>query len=507
MRAASLRRAAFAFLLALPAMGCDSGGPVTVPLAGPTAPPPRPKLADPIGKRPVLGEPRAYTPPAPQVLKAANGMTIWLLPRHSLPLVSARLVVPAGSAVDPDGKAGLAHITADMLDEGAGARNAVEVSTAITNLGATLNTGTRVDGSYVGVSSLKKNFKAVFEILSDVVARPRLDPKEWERVSELWKNDLKKRSQDPLAVSRVVMSSILYGSNAPYGRPPDGRIEGAKKIKLDDVTAFYAERWRPDQATLVVAGDITKDELLPMVEALLGGWKAPTGAPPEAPAALGAAQAKPPSLVLVDRPGAPQSVIVVVREGVAAGDPRAPLLSLINTALGGSFTSRLNQSLREDHGWTYGARSSFSETRGLGSFSAGAAVVTEATGPALQEMIKELEKMATAGLSEGEVGKVKAQDRADLIQSYEGVGDMAGRLSTLAMLGLAPGFDGTASVARQKATRAELNELAGRVTPRGASILVVGPKATVTAQLAAIGLKDPEIWDTEGFPQKGAAKK
>jgi zinc protease len=506
---AKASRSALLLSLALGSMACDRDGSsgVTVGLAGPTARPPRPKLADPLGKQPKLAAPKTYTPPAAQVLKASNGLTIWLLERHQLPLVSVRLVLPAGSSVDPDGRSGLAHITADMLDEGAGARNAVELSTAITDLGATSSTGAGVDGSFVGATCLKKNFKAVFEIVSDIVARPRFDAKEWERVSSLWQNDLKKRAQEPLAVSRVVARSVLYGPNAPYGRPPDGRVADAKSIKLDEVKDFYAERWRPDQATLVVAGDIGKDELLALVESSLGSWKAPAKAPPEPPSGLGVAQAKPPRLVLVDRPDAPQSVIAVVRDGVAASDPSAPLLTLVNTALGGSFTSRLNQSLREDHGWTYGARSSFSETRGLGSFSAGAAVVTEATGPALEQLLKELEKMAASGLSDLEVNKVKAQDRADLVQSYEGVGETSARLGTLAILGLSSGFDGSASTLRQSATREAIAALAARVDPKAASIVVVGPKAAVVPQLAAIGLRDPEIWDAEGFPTKGAAAK
>ncbi|MFO0760849.1 MAG: pitrilysin family protein [Byssovorax sp.] len=508
MRARDLLCGGALAALSILAGGCDQGDSsgVVVAIPGPTAKPVRPKLADPLGPKPKLDAPRAFTPPAPAVLRASNGLTIWLLERHTLPLVSARLVVPAGSAVDPEGRAGLAHITADMMDEGAGSRNAVELSTAVTDLGASLETGNGADGSFVALSSLKKNFAEAFGILADVVARPRFDKKEWERTADLWKNDLKKRSQDPMLVSRVVARAVLYGPNAPYGHPPDGRTEGAKAIKLDDVKAFYAERWRPDQATLVVSGDMTKDELVALVESALGSWKAPAAPPPEPPAGLLSVQPNRPRLVLVDRPDAPQSVIAVVREGVKADAPEAPLLSLVNTALGGSFTSRLNQNLREDHGWTYGARSYFGETRGLGMFTAGAAVVTEATGKALAEMQKELAKMAAAGLSDVEVGKVKAQDRADLMQTYEGVGDMAGRLATLAMLGLPPGFDGAASASRQKAAGAELAALAARVDPKASSILVIGPKDAVIPQLAAIDLRDPEIWDAEGFPKKTARK-
>jgi zinc protease len=457
-----------------------------------------------LGAKPALGAPKAFEPPTPQVFKAPNGMTVWLVERHTLPLVSATVTIPLGASSDPKEKAGLAYITADMLDEGAGKRNAVEVSTAINDLGASLATGARLDGSFATLSVLKKNFKPAFEILSDVVARPRFEFHEWKRVADLWRNDLQKRSQDPNAVSRVVTAAVLYGPGTPYGHPVDGLLADAKRIDLPAVKGFYEANWRADLATLVIAGDITKDEVMEATGAAFGAWKAPnpTGkvpAPPSAEVRSGA-----PRLVLVDRADAPQSVIAVVREGVSASDAKAPVLDLINTALGGSFTSRLNQNLREDHGWTYGASSRFSETRATGLFTARAAVVTEATGPALKEMLRELEKMAASGLTSEEVGKVQAQDRADLMQTYETVGAVSQRLSSLAQLGLPPGFDAAATRARQQATKAQLAGLAGAVGPGKATIIVVGSKGAVPQQLAAIGLPEPEFWDAEGFPLKGA---
>src|SRR6185437_13880378 len=267
-----------------------------------------------------------------------------------------------------------------------------------------------------------------------------------------------KRSEDPVAVARVVMSAVLYGPASPYGHPSDGLVATAAKVDLPAVKAFYAAHFRPDKATLVVAGVVTRADLMPLLDSSLGGWKAPPK-PPEAEATV-TLRPSPPRLVLVDRPDAPQSVIAVVREGVAAGDPRAPLLDLVNTALGGSFTSRLNQDLREAHGWSYGAGSAFTETRGVGAFIARAAVMTDATGPALSAMLADLDKMASAGLTSDEVEKVKAQDRADLVQAYESVNGVGSRLGTLAALGLGAGFDAQASRARQEASKAELDKLA-----------------------------------------------
>ena len=476
------------------------------PVVAPPPPPARTAEAvDPLGARPVLPVPQPFQPPAPVVFKAANGMTVWLLERHALPMVSVTLSIPYGSASDPRGKAGLAHITADMLDEGAGPRDAVQLSTAVNDLGASLSVGAGLDGSSVSLVVLKKNFRPAFEIFSDVVARPRFDPKEYKRVSALWKNDLQKRAQDPGAVSRVVMGAALYGPDSPYGHPSGGLLSTAGKIDLPALRAFYGAHYRPDQATLVVAGDVTEAELTPIITDALGSWKAPARAAEPMPDAK--PQAAPPRLVLVDRPDAPQSVLAVVRNGVTAADPRAPLLDLVNTALGGSFTSRLNQDLREEHGWSYGAGSRFAETRGTGGFLAFAQVVTEATGPALKAMLGDLDKMATAGLTSEELDKVKAQDRADLVQLYETVGSTSRRLGTLAMLGLPPGFDASASRARQQAGKAELDALAAAVSPKGATIIVVGPAATVTPQLASAGLGQPELWDTEGNPQKATTAK
>jgi predicted Zn-dependent peptidase len=463
------------------------------------APPTVQPAPDPIGTaKPALPPPAAFEPPAPVTYVAPNGMNVWLLERHALPMVSLSLALPYGSAADPKGKAGLAHITADMLDEGAGTRDAVQLSTSINDLGASLHTMGGVDGSRVALTVLKKNFKPAFEIFSDVVARPRFADAEWKRVSALWKNDLKKRSDDPGAVSRVVIAATLYGHDSPYGHPALGLSSTAAKVDLPSVKEFYAAHYRPDKATLVVAGDVTRAELDEAIAQGLGAWKAPAKEAPVVPA--GKPRETRPRLVVVDRPEAPQSVLAVVREGVSASDARAPLLELVNTAMGGSFTSRLNQDLREEHGWSYGAGSRFAETRGTGSFLAYASVVTEATGQALQAMLADLEKMAAEGLTPEEFEKVRAQDRADLVHTYETVGGISGRLGTLAELGLPPGFDAAASRARQQAAKPQLDGLAAALSPKNATVLVVGPASAVLPQLAAANLGTPEMVDAEGNP-------
>lgn len=457
--------------------------------------------SDPLGPKPALPPAKPYTPPVPEVFEEA-GLKVWLVERHELPLVAVRITVPYGSASDPVGAAGLAGVTADMLDEGAGPRGAVELSSAVTELGATLRSTAQPDGSSVAVTVLKKNLTPAFQIFADVVARPRLDPKEWKRVHALWLNDLRSRPDDPARVSRVVTSAALYGPTSPYGHPTDGYLATAAKIELPQIRRFHAASWRRDRAVLVAVGDVTREEITARIRASLGDWRPPATPAPEAVVPTAPDQ-KTARLILVDRPEAPQSVIAFVRAGVAASNPLAPSLDLVNTALGGSFTSRLNQKLREEKGWSYGARSGFAETRGVGSFVARAAVRTDVTGPALAELLKELKGLEQGGLTDEEVEKVRAQDRADLVQTYEPVGGVAERLSQLVAMGLPPNHDAVCSLARQASSKPHLDRLAQRhFGPREGTIVVVGPRKIIEEQLRPLQLPAPEIWTAEAETAK-----
>jgi predicted Zn-dependent peptidase len=463
--------------------------------------------ADALGPKPKLGAPKPFVPPSPEVFQTKEGMTVWLVERHTLPMVSTTLVVPYGSAGDPKEQPGLAYIAGNMLDEGAGARSALEISSAINELGASLSTGVSPDATAVSLTVLKQNFAPAFAILSDVVARPHFAVPDYQRVSDLWKNSLRERADDPASVSRVVSGTALYGAASPYGHPAEGFLSGAERANVREAKAFYAKHVRPDVATLVVVGDVTRPEVLAAVDAGLGSWKKPAGAAPAHPKVSALSPAERPRLVVVDRPGAPQSIVAVVRDGVPASDPSAPLLDLVNIALGGSFTSRLNQNLREDHGYSYGARSAFAENREAGSFVARAAVRTDVTGASVGEMLKELSGMAASGLRAPELDKVRAQDRSDLLQTYETVSGLSGHLGALASRGLGPTYDVFASKKSQAATLEELRALTPHVDPKTATVVVVGPRDQVVPQLASLGLGEPVFWDAEARPVTKAPDK
>lgn len=474
--------------------------------APPPQPPPPPASAssaappppDPLGPRPEAGLPSAFLPPPPEVFASAGGITVWLLERHDAPVVSCDITVPTGAASDPPGKGGVAYTTAAMLDEGAGKRGAIDLARAIDALGASIGTEANADSSTVSLTVLTRHLREAFGLFGDVVARPRLEAGEFKRVKELWASELLERAKDPDATARVVFRAALFGPDHPYGHPWDGTPKSARAIGLDDVRRFYQATWRPDRATLVCAGDITRATLSTMLDEALGSWKAPAtpAAPPLAPPAP---KGPWPRLVLVDRPDAPQSVIAVLRPGIAASSPDLPALARVNDAIGGSFTSRLNQDLREQRGYTYGASSRFSVSRGPGQIVAWASVVTEKTGDALAAMLEDLHKFASGGLTDDEIARTRSQSRASLVSSYESVEGIASRLAGDASLGRGVDYEARASKACDEADRTQLDALAKRFyAPEDAIVVVVGPRARVRPMLEGLGLPVPQIRDADG---------
>jgi predicted Zn-dependent peptidase len=496
-----MRRISTLAVLALPLLACGGAPqpappPVTVaavPTASASVAPP-----DALGPRPEPPPPPPFIPPSPSTFAGVNGMNVWLLERHQVPLVSCNLTIPAGASSDPKGKAGLAYATANMLDEGAGKLGAIDLAKAIDDLGAHIGTDANADASFVTVSVLKRNVEKAFALFGDVVARPKLDPAEFKRVKDLWSNALVAREKDPDATARVVYRVALFGPDHPYGHPWDGTPQSAKAITLDDVKKFYATAWRPDRATLVCVGDITQAELTPLMTSAFGTWKAPAGAPPE-PVVPAAPKGPWPRLIMVDRQDAPQAVIAALRPGVAASDPQEPPLWRVNDAIGGSFTSRLNQDLREAHGYTYGARARFSRSRGPGQVVAWANVVTDKTGDAMAAMLDDLKKFAEGGLTPDEVERTRSQARGELVSIYQSNEGIAGHLAANASLGLPPDWAAKSSEMREKAQKADLDALAKQYyDPTDAILVVVGPRAKVQPQIDKLGLPPPEMRDGQG---------
>jgi zinc protease len=455
---------------------------------------------DTLGPRPIPSPPPAFVPPGPKVLEGPGKSKVWLLERHGLPLVTIALVVPYGSSSEPLDKAGLAFATADMLDEGAGDRDALAFSQAINDLGARISSSADRDQSIVSLEVLATKLDQALPLLSDAIARPRNDKKDWTRVQSLWNNALKNRVHEPNDVARVVTTLEYYGEKHPYGHPPDGTITSAKKVQLADVAKWHKTIWRPDQATFVVTGDVTADQISSMLAKAFMTWQVPaTPAPP-------IADPGPPQggkgvrTFVVDRADAPQVVMSFAGPGPTARDPAYSRLTMLNIALGGSFTSRLNQNLREDHGWTYGVRSRFNSQRGVGMFVVRAAIRGDAITPALGETRKEIDKMAKEGVTDTEVDKLRAQLNGDALQSYGSLHSVAGSLASNAGLALAPDQDAKDLESQRSASAKDLSALASKYLDlsSAATVVLVGPKEMAIKALADNGFPKPTLVDAEG---------
>jgi len=296
-------------------------------------------------------------------------------------------------------------------------------------------------------------------------------------------------------VADLIAALTLFGAEHPYGRPVDGYERTVQGLTLDDVRRFHATFWRPNNAVIALAGDFDPATLERDLERALGGWQ-PGPLPPSPPSP---AFPTLPRLVLVDRPGAPQSVVRVIGPGSSRHAPDRAGLQMLNVVLGGSFTSRLNFVLREQKGYTYGAGSSFSTYRRPSSFSARSSVFTKVTAPAVGDFLTEIGRLRTDEITPAEITKARA---SLLGRTAEALSTASGTTATFAEIGLyeLPIDEPARFIQAIAATGAtELRELAGRyLDPDRLGIVIVGDRAAIEPELRALGLPAPVLRDPEG---------
>jgi zinc protease len=444
---------------------------------------------------PAVGPLPALAAPAPLAFRLANGLRVLAVPRRAAPIVAANLLIQSGSDADPPERAGLASLAAEMLDEGAGERGPLEIAEALDRLGADLGLGAGRDGSQLTLQVPAAEFNAALGIAADVVIRPRLDPKDWDRVRHDRLTALGQRRDQPEAVGDLVAMLTLFGADHPYGRPVDGLERSVGAITLDDVRGFHRRIWSPAHAVLALARDFDPEALPAVLEQAFGAWQpAPRPslpAPPPRPAL--------PRLVMVDRPGAPQSVLRMIGPGSSRHAPERAALSMLNVVLGGTFTSRLNFTLREKKGYTYGAGSSFGFFRHPAAFLARSSVFTEVTGPAVADALAEIGRMRSDDVTAEELTKARA---SLLGRTAEALSTASGTAATFGELGLYDlPTDEPARFVRtvMETDAAALTALAERyLDPEQLAIVVVGDRAVVEPQLRTLGLPAPIVRGPEG---------
>lgn len=435
-------------------------------------------------KAPALPSPPALKLPAVRTTILPNGLELAVVEAHKVPVVDVSLVIDAGGVRDPGNLPGVATFTATMLQQGAGRRTALDIADETAFLGAQLTVNAGFDVATASLHVPKRRLAAALDLLADVVLRPTFPDSEVTRQRELRRTQLIQQRDEPTLVANVAFPAIVYGAAHPYGRPLAGNDSSVAGLSRDRVTAFYNTYYRPNSARLLVVGDVTLEEARQLVTARFGAWA--RGTAPAAAAAAAPATA-PRTIYLIDKPGAAQSVVRIGHVGPARDTPDYFALQVLNTILGGAFTSRLNQNLRETHGYTYGAGSAFALRRAGGPFVAQASVVTAKTDSSLIEFLKELRRIRDETVPAAELEKAKQYIILGLPGDFETTAGSAFRFRDLLVYGLPLDYY-TGYIDQVKAvTAADVQRVARRyIDPDKFDIVIVGDRSQIEAGLKAL---------------------
>ena len=450
---------------------------------------------------PATGPPDAVRFPPVTRRRLDNGLAVWTLTDAALPVVSAALVVPAGSAQDPAERPGLVSLTGDMLDEGAGGRPAIELSEALARLGSRLAIDISPDVTAISIGAVDRRFAETLGLLADVVTRPHFQAADFERVRDLRVNRLKQLTQSVGTVADRAFATAVFGDH-PYGHGTMGTTRSLEAMTLDEARAAWERMYRPSTAILVVSGGVTEDEVMRAVKAsALDRWEGPTttdadrGATDKAPDLV----LKTPVIMLVNRPAAPQSELRVGHLGPPRHTPDYHALVTLNAVLGGQFTSRLNRNLRETRGITYGARTVFDMQRSAGSFVCDTSVQADATAVAVREILGECRAIREPGaVAADELALAQDSLTRGYVRHFETAAQFTRALVELATYDLPlDTFDRFVPEVTAVGAEALARVGATALRPDACAAVVVGDAATCRSSLEALGLPvidaDPEF--------------
>src|SRR3954465_15080187 len=434
---------------------------------------------------PKPGAPPAFKPPVIEKRALSNGLPGWVVELHKVPVVHVSLVVKAGSGIDPKGKYGVASLTADMLDEGAGRRDALQIADAVDYLGANLSTDSTSDATSIDLHVPVARLGDALPIMADVALRPTFPEDELKRVREELLTSLIEAQDDPESLIQFAFPRLVFGTEHRYGTLSMGTAATVKTLSAADLRQFHAQHYAPSDSLLIVTGDVTAADAAARLERAFGSWKAAAAPAPTVPAPT---QLTSRQIYLIDKPDAAQSQIRIGWVGVPRSTPDFFALRVLNTILGGSFTSRLNQNLREEHGYAYGASSRFDMRLSPGPFMAAAGVQTDKTPEALQEFFKELNRIQEP-VAADELTRAKNYVALSFPSEFETIGDLASHLEELVVYKLPDDYFERYVPNIQAVTAATVQKAAATyIQPKKMTVVVVGDRKVIEPKVRALNL-------------------
>ena len=448
-------------------------------------------------KPPELGPPPQVSLPPIVTRQLPNGLKLMIVEQHELPLADFVLVVGSGSTAGSASKAGIASLVSQMLREGTTTRKSLEIADQTAFLGVRLFPASSWESSTLSLHTPTAQLDSALALFADVALHPSFPPSEFERVQKTQLTDLlQQRDQGPV-IANTAFPAIIYGNAHPYGAPLEGTEASVKALTTADLQTYYQANFRPNNATLIVVGDVTPAQVEQKINNVFGGWQRGDVAQlnySEPPKPAGT------SVYLIDKPGAAQSSFRISAVGVPRSTQDYFALTVMNTILGGSFTSRLNQNLRETRGYTYGAGSEFDMRRAAGPFLAYAEIVTAKSDSALIEFMKELNGIRQP-VPPAELSRAKRYLQLQLPGNFETTQQIAAALVPVAQYGLPLDYYNNYVRNIEGVTQADVARVAQQyINPGSLAIVIVGDRKVIEQGLKALNIGQVSIRDMSGQP-------
>ncbi len=444
---------------------------------------------------PAPGPVRPFKLPRVDRSELRNGLQV-LSARHGrLPVVASALVLEGGASGEPPSKAGLAHLVASALDAGTRRRSADEVAWALENLGVEFQAEARWDGVVLWMASPREKLEPALELFAEIVREPAFRLEEVERLRDEQLADILQRQKEPRALAGDMAARFIFGRDVPYARPLIGTSGTVRELGPADVEAFYRGWYAPRGAALLLVGDIDAQDARALGEARFGDW---TGHPHPRPEFEVAGSVERATIFVVDRPGSVQSEIRVGDVGLERSHRDYFPLQVMNSLLGGAFTSRLNMSLRERHGFTYGVHSGFAFRRRPGPFLVQTAVATEVTARAVEEILREIHGVRDELAPQEEVAAARDYLAGTLPLELQTAEQLAARLADLVIYDLPDDYFESYRERILAVTPEEVQRVAREhLHPERLAIVIVGDAGASVPALEGLGIGPVQVHPVE----------